>query len=198
MTKATDFADLVRKTRSIRRFYENRPLTENGLKELVDLARLSPNAGNKQTLRFHVVSGAAACAEVFPTLAWAGYLRDWAGPQPGERPTGYIVILTDKRPGADFPADLGIAAQSILLGATAHGWGGCFIGCVQREELAKRLHFTDNPVYTDYAIGLVIALGVPKEEVFIEAVPPGGDIKYYRDAQGGHHVPKRALQEIII
>jgi len=198
MMASGEFHNLVARTRSIRRFREEQPLSEANLRELVDLARLSPCAGNKQTLRFHLVSGADACAEVFPTLAWAGYLTDWDGPRVGERPTGYIIVLTDKRPGANFPADLGIAAQSILLGATAHGWGGCFIGCVKRDELAARLHFAANPAFADYEIGLVIALGVPQEKVYIEDLPPGGEIKYYRDAQGGHHVPKRALNDLLI
>jgi uncharacterized protein YcfL len=32
----------------------------------------------------------------------------------------------------------------------------------------------------------------------VEALEPGGDVRYWRDAQGVHHVPKRSLEEIIL
>jgi len=92
-----------------------------------------------------------------------------------------------------FGCDHGIAAQSILLGAAEKGLGGCMIGTVQREELRNAL---DIPAR--YEILLVLALGKPREKVVIEAADNTGDIKYWRDSQGTHHVPKRPLDELCL
>ena len=45
---------------------------------------------------------------------------------------------------------------------------------------------------------LVIALGKPAEAVEIEMVGAGGDIRYWRDESGVHHVPKRMLEDLIL
>jgi nitroreductase len=120
-------------------------------------------------------------------------LRDWGGPQEGERPSAYIVIVGDTDISKTAGVDHGIAAQSILLGATEQGLGGCIIASIQREQLRQVLHIDPR-----YEILLVLALGRPKETVVIDPVGPEGDIKYWRDADGVHHVPKRALDEIIL
>ena len=71
--------------------------------------------------------------------------------------------------------------------------GGCILGSIQREALRKAL---DIPPH--YEILLVLALGKPREKVVIETVDKTGDIKYWRDAEDTHHVPKRPLDDIII
>jgi len=71
--------------------------------------------------------------------------------------------------------------------------GGCIIGSIRKPELRQSM-----AIPAEYDILLVIALGKPKETVVLEAVGSGGDIKYWRDAQAIHHVPKRSLGEIIV
>jgi len=44
----------------------------------------------------------------------------------------------------------------------------------------------------------VIALGKPAETCLIEPLGQDGDIRYYRDAEGIHHVPKRSLDDLIV
>jgi len=130
---------------------------------------------------------------VFPTLMWAGYLKEWGGPIKGERPAAYIVILGDSRISKSIGCDHGIASQSILLGAIERGIGGCMIGSVDRDELRAALRIPDC-----YEILLVLALGKPAEKIVLEDVAADGDIKYYRDELDIHHVPKRKLEDVIL
>jgi len=187
------FRDLVLRNRSYRRFHQDRPVDLETLRELVDLARLTPSASNRQPLRYVLSADPRTNATIYPRLAWAGYLRDWPGPEDGERPAAYILVLLDTEVSKNAGCDHGIAAQTILLGAAERGLGGCMIGSVQREGLRADLSIPER-----YEILLALALGTPKEEVVLEALGPDGDIRYYRDDAQVHHVPKRALDDLIL
>ena len=185
--------ELVSKTRSYRRFYEDFSIGQEVLASLVELARLSASARNLQPLKFLLSCERARNELIFPELGWAGYLPDWPGPMPGERPSAYILVLGDLTLAKSFGHDPGIATQSILLGATSLGLGGCIIGSAKRDRLREQLAIPEH-----LEVIHVIALGKPKETVRIEPLGPVGDIKYWRDADGTHHVPKRALEELIV
>ena len=185
--------ELIGKNRSYRRFNQADPVSLETLRELVELARHAPSAANRQPLKYVLVADPAICGNVFPHLAWAGYLTDWDGPAEEERPTGYVVILLDEGISESIDCDHGIASQSILLGATERGLGGCIIGSIDRDALSQVLELPRH-----LRILLVLALGVPAESVAIEDVGPDGDIRYYRDAADVHHVPKRGLSELIV
>jgi nitroreductase len=185
--------DLVKKNRSYRRFLQEVPIEHQTLKELIDLARLSPSAANLQPLKYIRSCEPEKNALIFPHLAWAGYLKEWPGPLEGERPSAYIVILTDTEITDSTGCDHAIAAQTILLGATEKGLGGCIIASINRQQLRDALNIAPR-----YDILLVLALGKPKEQVVIDPVGPDGTIKYWRDGNGIHHVPKRSLDNIII
>jgi len=185
--------DLVRKNRSYRRFHQDVPVDIETLRALVDLARLSASGSNLQPLKYILSCQPETNARIFPNTRWAGYLKDWPGPAEGERPSAYIVILGDTEIRKSFGCDHGIAAQSIMLGAAERGLGGCMIGSIDRGELRQVLDIPEQ-----YDILLVLALGKPRETVVLEEVGPDGDIRYYRDADGVHHVPKRSLDELIL
>jgi nitroreductase len=186
-------AELVKKNRSYRRFDQRAAITAETLRELVDLARCSASAANRQPLKFILSASPESNAKIFQHLHWAGYLKEWGGPKEGERPTGYIIMLTDTEIAKEASMDVGIMAQSMLLGAVDRGLGGCMLGAVDRDNLRKTLAIPDN-----LAISLVVALGKPAEKVVLEKVGDDGDIKYYRDAQDVHHVPKRTLDDLIV
>jgi nitroreductase len=187
------FEELIKGNRSYRRFQQDFPVSRETLQGLVNLARLSASAANLQPLKYLLSWEPEKNGAIFSCLAWAGYLKDWPGPAAGERPAAYIVILGDTQISKNFGCDHGIAAQSILLGAREQGLGGCMLGSIQRDRLRQLLQI---PEALD--ILLVIALGRPQETVVVEEVGPDGNIKYWRDAAGVHHVPKRRLEEIIV
>lgn len=185
--------DLVRANRSCRRFHQEVPIDRDTLVELVDLARLSASAANLQPLRYVLSCDSERNSLIFPHLGWAAYLKEWPGPSEGDRPSGYIVILEDSRVGHPMRCDHGIAAQTILLGAVERGMGGCMIGSVDKKGLCRALEIPEH-----LEVLLVLALGKPKETVVVETVGADGDVKYWRDSDGRHHVPKRPLAEIIV
>lgn len=184
---------LILANRSYRRFDESFAIDRQTLRELVDLARLSASSSNAQPLKFFLACTPEMNGKIFPCLKWAGYLKDWGGPRPGERPSAYIVILGDLNIKQNFGIDPGIAAQSILLGASEKGLGGCMIASCSPKTLKGILNLADH-----LEILLVLALGKPIEKVVIEPVGESGSVIYYRDSEQTHHVPKRSLDDLIV
>ena len=185
--------ELVRQTRSYRRFDESKAIELSTLRELVELTRFAATGSNQQPLKYKLSADPETNAKVFASLAWAGYLTDWSGPETGERPTGYIVMLIDPRIRKEPGADHGIAAQTIMLGAVEKGLGGCMLGSIKKQVLSEALQL---PAH--FEVLLVLALGKPIETVEVEEVGADGDIKYWREEDGTHHVPKRTLEEILV
>jgi nitroreductase len=184
--------DLILKNRSYRRFDESFEISRDDLLEMIDAARLSGSARNAQALKYFLSSSKKVNDTIFPNLAWAAYISDWQGPEAGERPSAYIIQMHDTTLGSNFFCDDGIAAQSILLTAVEKGLGGCIIASVKKEALSKILKLPDH-----LKIIQVIALGKPIEQVVIEDMK-AGDIKYWRDENEVHHVPKRSLNELVV
>jgi len=184
------FADLVRATRSVRRFRQERRVSADTLLHLVDAARLAPSAANLQMLRFSIVEDRELCAEVFPALRWAGYLEDWDGPDPGERPAAYVVVHAPVEEKRFTRVDVGIAAAYIVLQAGSRGLGACMIMSFDPDQVTAAVGSPNG-----YRPVLVVALGEPAEEVVLEE--PSDRIEYWRDDDSVHHVPKLPLDRII-
>ena len=186
-------SELIGKCRSYRRFYQNVAVSESDLMQMVDNARLSASGRNSQSLKYIVVNAPDKNALVFTSLSWAGYLKDWGGPKEGERPAAYLIMLNDTEISTNYFCDHGIAAQSILLTAVEKGLGGCIIASVNKEKLRETLG-----IPSQFEIVQVIALGKPCEVVVVDPIGSDGDIKYWRDKDQVHHVPKRSLDDLIV
>jgi nitroreductase len=185
--------DLVLQCRSYRRFHEDVTVGMETLKELVDIARCTASATNRQPLKYVLSCSRERNAQIFSCLHWAAMLKIWSGPAEGERPAAYIVVLGDKDVVPSFGVDHGIAAQTILLGAVEKGLGGCMVAAVDRDDLKKLLSISPK-----LDVLLVIALGKPREKVVLDTLEPGASTNYWRDKDDVHHVPKRRLNDIIV
>lgn len=188
--------EIIAKTRTFRRFNQKEPISMTTLHELVDLARLGGSARNGQPWQYMVVNAPELCARIFPYLGWAGYLTDWKGPIDGERPSAYVLCLLNKNrlkgPESEAQFDLGVATQNLLLGAMEKRIGGCRIGAFN-PQLASLFDMPEH-----LAISLVVALGKPRETVIIEECKSEDDVRYWRDENGVHHVPKRSLKTCLL
>ncbi len=192
-----NFRELVLKTRTVRRFYEDVTIETETLTELIDISRYTASPRNRQALKYSIENRPEKNAEIFKTLAWAGALPDWDGPEEGERPAAYIIVLGDdsiepKVQNAYHEAAYGIVSQTIMLAATEIGLGGCTIVAVKRKPLAELLNLPEH-----LQILCVLALGKPKEIVVLDELNPNDTYNYWRDTQQVHHVPKRKLSDII-
>lgn len=183
--------EMVLKNRSYRRFFQEKKITTDQLKSLIEVARLTPSAANRQPYKFKLICDEKMNENIYSCVKWAGYLKDWEGPKEGERPTGYIVMAAPNEVSAE--CDAGILGQTILLAAVEMGLGGCFMGSIDREQIAKWIGLS-----SEYKVVYVLALGYPKEEIVIEDIHADDDIKYYRDENEVHHVPKKMLEDILL
>ena len=185
--------ELIEKNRSYRRSDADQSagITTAQLEKWIELARFSASGRNMQPLKYALSTGKVLNDQIFSHLAWAGYLTDWDGPAEGERPVAYIAVLHDMQVSEKYFCDDGIAMQSILLGAAEDGYGGCIIGSVNRKKVAELLKL---PAHLE--ILWIVALGKPAEKVVVED-SDGENIRYWRDENDIHHVPKRTLNDLI-
>ena len=182
---------LIKKCRSYRRFDESRPLDNELVRTFIESARYTPSGANLQKLRFAVFTDKESCESIFSTLKFAGYLREWAGPDVGERPTAYIVICSDSELNTLTAIDLGISAEAIMLTAADVGVGGCMFRSFDPDVISGVINVHGMVPH------MVLALGYPAETVVIEDAT-SGDIKYYRDSEDRHIVPKLTMDTLML
>ncbi len=184
------FQQLIQLRRSVRRF-KPEPVDAGILAALLDAARLGPSAANKQALVFIAVNDPVLSDKLFATEKFAAYLGGAGQPQPGEEPSAHILVAQDKE--LAFPEtirDVGAAVQTILLGACAYGLGATWLRTFDRPEAARILGLPER-----YEPDSLIALGVPAETPQVVAMKDD-DVKYWRDENRQHFVPKRSFGAI--
>jgi nitroreductase len=176
--------------RTIRQF-KPRAIPKDILENLANAGRLAPSGANLQPLEFIVVDDAAIKKEIFPCLKWAAYIAPQGNPRPGQEPAAYVILLVNEeiRPQG-FEWDVGAAMENMILTAWEEGIGSCWLLSIERDRLRQILSVPEN-----YRIDSVLALGFPAEESMVEELTDS--VKYWKDAQGQFHVPKRSLKDVL-
>ncbi|MBE7026017.1 MAG: nitroreductase [Ruminococcaceae bacterium] len=178
--------------RRTKRKFTDKKVPHEFLEKLVDCARYAPAGANRQPLKYIFLEEESLVKKIFPYTKWSGYHPEDA-PNENEQPTAYIAILGDKniKPNENFEIDAGAAGTIISLVAEDLGLSSCWLGSIDKKELAKMFNLDDNLVLL-----YLIALGYSDQKA--RAHDAKGDIKYYTDAEGVLNVPKRPMDEILI
>lgn len=120
------FKELIKKRRSIRS-YKSDPVPKDDILKILEAARIAPSASHRQPWHFVVVED----AEMIKKLAKQG----WAASAPL-----MIVGLADTEASPNWCVnDMGIAMEHIVLAATDLGYGTCWMGQSNREDLVREL-----------------------------------------------------------
>ena len=185
-----DIYNVIKKRRSVRQFAE-KEVPRDLIEKCLDVARLAPSAGNKQPLEYIAITDFEQCQKLFPLLGWAGYLKGWSCPEE-KQPRAYIVIAVDsEKVFAGYEAyDVALAAGNISLLAQSENVGSCLIGNYDKEKMCDLLNVPEG-----YSLPLIVALGYPAEEAVVEELTDS--VKYWRDEEEIHHVPKRSFKDIV-
>ncbi|MDE6227235.1 MAG: nitroreductase family protein [Muribaculaceae bacterium] len=190
-----DLKNLMMSDRTVRRFRESERIPVETLEKVVELVRYCPSGRNAQPLRYVIVTSEDDKEKVYPLLKWAGYFKDWDGPEKGERPAAYIIQCLDTKYGNNCLCDDGLQLEAMTLGLRTLGIAGCIIKAFDSIKLHEELRVGER-----YLPRYVLAVGYPAENVEIEDMDGSedADFKYYRTPDGTHHVPKRPLSELIL
>lgn len=188
--------DLLKYSRSYRGFDESRSILRSELADFVDCARYAPSSVNLQPLKYLLVYEKENLSLLQPLTKWAAALPNLQLPHHDAKPTAFIVICHDKTISSNmdaFQKDLGIVAQTMLLAAAERALGGCIIGNFKSAEVSQAFNLSP-----DLVPRLIVAFGKPREKIILTEVGEDGATKYYRDDNDVHHVPKRALDDLLL
>lgn len=177
--------------RTIRKFKQEK-IDLKILKKIVNTGRLAPSAANLQPLEYLIIDDEDLKKEVFPNLAWAGYIKPEGDPGIGEEPVAYIIILANKKINPAPERDIGASAENMNLTCQEEGIGCCWIGAFKKKKINEIIR-----VPAGLSAELILAMGYPLEKPVSEDIEKDSSIKYYKDDSGTLHVPKRRLEDIL-
>lgn len=155
-----DLFEAIEKRRSIRKF-KPEPVAKEDLEKILEAGRLAPSGGNRQPWYFVVVRD----RETKKTLSLAANNQKFIADA-----NTVIVALGDSGKKRKSPSyklsspriphkqDSMIAVEHMILAATALGYGTCWIGAFDEDEVKRILKIPKN-----LAVIALLPVGVPDE-----------------------------------
>jgi nitroreductase len=165
--------ELIALRKSVRTF-EDKDVPDEIITRLLNAARLSPSANNRQEWRFIVVRD----EKTRKKLADAACKQDFVGQAP-------VVLIccaeTDNHMMTcnqlSYPIDVAIAIDHITLCATAEGLGTCWIGAFYEDRVKQILRIPEHIRVVE-----LLTIGYPKDPslAFKHRLPLERIVKYER------------------
>lgn len=150
-----DVLTVINQRRSVRA-YKPAEVEEEKLKKVLEAARLSPSASNRQDRKFIVVRD----RETRKKLARAAFGQSFVGEAPA------VIVACGTEPKAimacgqpTHTVDVSIACAFMILVARELGLGTCWIGAFKEDEVKKILKIPEA-----VRVVAVIPLGYPDED----------------------------------
>jgi len=150
-----ELKEAIRKRQSIRD-YEDKPVPEEKLKNVLEAARLAPSANNRQPWKFVIVKERKRRQE----LAQAANGQTFIGEAPiiiAAVATNVEHIMTCGVP--TYAVDLAIAVDHMTLAAVDEGLGTCWIGAFSQQRVKEILG-----IPAEYRVVTLFPLGFPGKE----------------------------------
>lgn len=182
---------LLRKNRSHRAFDTSYTVAMRQLETIVSVNAKLPSGRNAQTLRFKLLDAQGGGEDFCRFLHLGGYLPELHLPVPGTEPKAFIIVCSTEPESPIVDIDLGISLQSMALKAVEIGLNALIVRAYNKKEIKETLGLPSDPL-------AVLAIGKGTETIVLDKVPAGSDLRYYRDADGVHHVPKIAVADLLI
>jgi len=142
--------EAVQKRRSVRA-YEPTPIPEDVMNRVLESARISPSAANRQPWHFILVTDPEK-KKALAKGAFAKFLP--------EAPTIIVACGDEKASGKWCIVDTAIATQTMVLTATAEGLGTCWIGSFDEADVKKVLGIPEN-----LRVVALLPIGYPREKL---------------------------------
>lgn len=150
-----ELKEAIGKRQSVRD-YEDKPVSEEKLKNILEAARLAPSANNRQPWKFIVVKERKRRQE----LAQAANGQTFVGEAPviiAAVATNPEQVMTCGVP--NYAVDLAIAVDHMTLAAVDEGLGTCWIGAFSQQRAREILG-----IPAKYRVVTLLPLGFPRKE----------------------------------